>query len=151
MPIMSTQIAKLISTRMRAKNLSVSTLEKEAGLKPHAVQNILRGKSKRPSADILQAVADVLGCTVKDLMHRQETYEEASQSKKELLSHKYKHPELFLEIVKFANNALEEKDNELTIEQFINCIEEIYLQSLQKDPSKIDEEFAEWWIDLATD
>jgi transcriptional regulator with XRE-family HTH domain len=150
---MSTSIAKHISTRMRAKNLSLSELEKEAGLKRNTVQNIMRGRSKRPSADIMQAVADVLGCSVKDLLTQQEiSYEESlSQSNKELLSHEYEHPELFSEIVIFVNTALKNKENKLTIEQFISCIQEIYLHSLQKDPSQIDEEFAEWWIDLATD
>ncbi|MBP9674327.1 MAG: helix-turn-helix transcriptional regulator [Bacteriovoracaceae bacterium] len=150
---MSTAVAKHISTRMRAKNLSLSELEKEAGLKPHAVQNILRGRSKRPSADILQAVADVLGCSVKDLLTPQEiTYEEElAHPNKELLNREYEHPELFSKIVNFVNDALKSKENKLTIEQFINCIQEIYLHSLQKDPTKVDEEFAEWWVDLATD
>lgn len=66
---MNTSVAKQISVRMKAKNLSILMLEREAGLKNHAVRNILRGKSKRPSADILQAIADVLGCTVKELGH----------------------------------------------------------------------------------
>lgn len=150
---MSTSIAKHISTRMRAKNLTLTALEKEAGLKPSAVQNILRGRSKRPSADILQAVADVLGCSVKELLTQQETsYEEdLAQSNTKLLSHEYEHPELFLEIVNFVNNALKNKENKLTIEQFMSCIQEIYLHSLQKAPKHMDEEFAEWWIDLATD
>ncbi|MBP6951577.1 MAG: helix-turn-helix transcriptional regulator [Alphaproteobacteria bacterium] len=150
---MSTSIAKHISTRMRAKNLTLTALEKEAGLKPSAVQNILRGRSKRPSADILQAVADVLGCSVKELLTQQETsYEEdLAQSNTKLLSREYEHPELFSEIVNFVNNALKNKENKLTIEQFMSCIQEIYLHSLQKDPNHMDEEFAEWWIDLATD
>ena len=150
---MSTSVAKHISTRMRAKNLSLSELEKEAGLKRHTVQNIMRGRSKRPSADILQAVADVLGCSVKDLLTPQEaSYEEdLSQSNKELLSREYDHPNLFLDIVNFVNNALKNKENKLTIEQFMSCLQEIYLHSLQKNPSQVDEEFAEWWVDLATD
>lgn len=150
---MSTQIAKQISTRMRAKNLSLTTLEKEAGLRPHAVQNILRGKSKKPSAEILQAVADVLGCNVRDILYPQDPYpeEELSSSKKEFLNHPYAHPELFVETVKFVNHALKTKENPLTNEQFIKCVEEIYIQSLQKDPTMVDEEFGEWWIDLATD
>ncbi|MDP3441511.1 MAG: hypothetical protein Q8T08_01515 [Ignavibacteria bacterium] len=46
---------------------------------------------------------------------------------------------------------MKQKENELSIEQFISCIEEIYLHSLQKDSSHMDKEFAEWWVDLATD
>jgi transcriptional regulator with XRE-family HTH domain len=150
---MSTQIAKQISIRMRAKNLSLTTLEEEAGLRPHAVQNILRGKSKKPSAELLQAVADVLGCNVKDLLRPQELYdeEELASSKKAFLNHPYEHLDLFVATVKFVNAALQEKDHSLTIEQFMKCLEEIYIHSLQVNPKKVDEEFAEWWIDLATD
>ena len=150
---MSTSIAKHISTRMRAKNLSLSELEKEAGLKRNTVQNIMRGRSKRPSADILQAVADVLGCGVKELLAQQESsYEEnLTQSNTKLLSHEYEHPELFSEIVNFVNHALKNKENKLTIEQFMSCVQEIYLHSLQKDPNHMDEEFAQWCIDRPTD
>ncbi|MBA3814344.1 MAG: helix-turn-helix transcriptional regulator [Alphaproteobacteria bacterium] len=131
----------------------MTTLEKEAGVRPHAVQNILRGKSKKPSAELLQAVADVLGCNVKDLLRPKESYdeEELSSSRKEFLSHAYDNPDLFVETVQFVNAALREKENSLTIEQFMRCVEEIYIQSLQKDPNQVDEDFAEWWIDLATD
>ena len=66
--VMSTPIAKQIFTRMRAKNLTFYELQKKAGLKPHAVQNILRGKSQKPSAELLQAIARELGCTIEDLL-----------------------------------------------------------------------------------
>lgn len=150
---MSTQIAKQIFTRLRAKNLTFYELEKKAGLKPHAVQNILRGKSKNPSGALLQAIARELGCTIEDLLQEQDTSfgEEISLSKKALLNQPYEYPELFLEAVKFVNKALEEKDPALTIEQCVSCMEEIYLHSLQKNPQEIDIQFAEWWMDLATD
>ncbi|EKE09528.1 MAG: hypothetical protein ACD_16C00144G0005 [uncultured bacterium] len=150
---MSTRIAKQISARLRAKNISFYELEKKAGLKPHAVQNILRGKSKKPSGELLQSIAHELGCHVEDLLQGQETRyaEELPHSKKVLLNQPYEHPDLFLETVKFVNHALKEKENNLTIEQFISCVEEIYLHSLQKDPKKVDKNFAEWWVDLATD
>lgn len=150
---MSTHIAKQIFTRLRAKNLTFYELEKKAGLRPHAVQNILRGKSKKPSAELLQAISQELGCTIEDLLQDQELDygEEISSSKKELLSQPYECPELFLETVEFVNKTLAEKEHSLTIEQFVSCLEEIYLHSLQKSPQKVDEQFAEWWIDLATD
>src|SRR5476651_370756 len=110
---MSTQIAKQISTRMRAKNLTLSTLEREAGLTTHFVQSILRGKSKKPSAESLQAIADVLGCTVKDLLDKNELphEENLSKPKKDLLQMKYDHPELLVETLKFANATLLERDD----------------------------------------
>lgn len=147
---MSTSIAKQISVRMKAKNLSIHTLEREAGLKTHAVRNILRGKSKRPSADILQAVADVLGCTVKDLLTNQDIFQEEnfSELKDERLNTTYAYPTLYAETVQFVNEVLQQKDEHATVKQAQTCFEEIYFNSAQKDPSKVDKEFGEWWIDL---
>lgn len=150
---MSTAIAKQISVRMKAKNLSILTLEREAGLKTHAVRNILRGKSKRPAADILQAVADVLGCTVKDLLQNQEIFQEEdfSESKEERLNTVYAYPALYVETVKFVNEAIQQRNEPATVKQAQTCFEEIYFNSAQKDPSKVDKAFGEWWIDLVLD
>ncbi len=38
---MSTPLAKQIFVRMKAKNLSIASLEREAGVSAHSVQNIL--------------------------------------------------------------------------------------------------------------
>lgn len=150
---MSTELAKQISARMKAKNLSGITLERAAGLKPHSVQNILRGKSKKPNAEILQAISNVLGCTVKDLLENQEIFQktELSEPKKEILKSKYECSDLLMETAKIVNDLLKQKVNTLTIEQVFSCIEKIYIHSLKKDPTRVDKAFAEWWIDLATD
>lgn len=147
---MSTSLAKQISVRMKAKNLTILTLEREAGLKTHAVRNILRGKSKRPSADILQAVSDVLGCTVKDLLQNKELFQEEDvlETKNDLLNEPYAYPHLYAETVRFVNEKLKGRDEVVTSKQAFTCFEEIYFHSAQKNPSKVDEEFGEWWIDL---
>lgn len=148
---MMTPIAKQISTRMKAKDISVRILEKEAGLKSHAVQNILRGNSKKPSAEILQAVADVLRCTVKDLLNKQEIFQEdeTSELTQGLINNTYDHPALLLETVQWINER--EAHNKLTVKQALTCVEEIYLHSLRRDPTKVDQAFAEWFFELIID
>jgi transcriptional regulator with XRE-family HTH domain len=148
---MSTSVARQINARMKAKNLSIGILEKEAGLKIHAVRNILRGKSKRPSGQALQAIADVFGCTVRDLLTEdQEIFEgsDSVDSNEALLNSSYKYPMLLAETIKVVNDKIEEKNQELTIQQVLTSIQEIYLHSLQKDPEKVDQNFADWFIDL---
>ena len=148
---MSTPVARQISARMKAKNLSIGTLEKEAGLNIHAVRNILRGKSKKPSAESLQAIADVFGCTVRDLLvEDQEIFQgnDSAELNEDLLSSTYKYPELLAETIKIVNDKIKERKQELTVQQLLSSIQEIYLHSLQKDPKKVDENFAEWFIDL---
>ena len=150
---MNTQIALQISSRMRAKNFSVNMLEKEAGLKTHAVRNILRGKSKRPSAETMQAVADVLGCTVKDLLENQEVFqiEDSEEYKNEVMRKTYEKPDLLLETVKVVNDKLQQRNSNVTTKQALTCIEEVYLHSLQANSAKVDEDFADWFINLAMD
>jgi transcriptional regulator with XRE-family HTH domain len=149
---MSTQVAKQISVRMKAKNLSVQSLEKKAGLKTHAVRNIIRGKSKRPSGEILQAISDVFGCTVEDLLHNQEIFQEEyfSVSKSELIIGHYDFPDLYSETVTFVNEVLKNKGIEVSIKQAFTCIEEIYLYSSKKDSRKVDKDLGDLWINLVT-
>jgi len=65
---MNMTLVQQIEARMKVQNISVMALENKAGLKSHAVRNILTGKSKRPSALHVQAITEALRCTVKDLL-----------------------------------------------------------------------------------
>lgn len=146
---MSTPLAKQIFVRMKAKNLSIATLEREAGVSAHSVQNILRGKSKKPNAEIVQALADVLGCTVRDLLKKDDLFrEESGESPKERLNNTHDYPDLLLEIVGWVNNKGSQENKRMTIKQTMTCIEEIYLYSLTRNPKKMDQDFAEWFFDL---
>ena len=146
---MSTPLAKQIFVRMKAKNFSIASLEREAGVSAHSVQNILRGKSKKPNAEIVQALADVLGCTVRDLLKKDDLFrEESTDSPKERLNNTLDYPDLLLEIVGWVNNKGRQENKRITIKQTMTCIEEIYLYSLERDPTKMDQDFAEWFFDL---
>lgn len=109
---MGTHIAKQIELRMKAQNISISILEKKAGVRPHAVRNILTGKSKSPSAVNLQAIADALGCTVKDLLETPEALQEDNcfESLDEILKKKhneYATTELMFETAGVINDLLQ--------------------------------------------
>ena len=148
---MNTPIARQIATRMKAKNFSIPRLEKEANLATHSVRNILRGKSKRPSAVLLQAVADVFGCTIRDLLAEDQEMFQGNDSievTEDLLKSSYKYPELLAETLKIVNDKIKDRKQELTIQQVLSSIQEIYLHSLQKDPQRVDQNFADWFINL---
>lgn len=65
---MNEQLILKIKEKMENQHLSVYALEKEAGLKPQAVRNILWGKSKNPGGAVLKAIAKVLNCSVDELL-----------------------------------------------------------------------------------
>ncbi|MDI9634217.1 helix-turn-helix transcriptional regulator [Geitlerinema splendidum] len=143
-------IAQQIDVRMKAKDLSIMSLEAKAGVKPHAVRNILTGKSKNPSAVNLQAIADVLGCSVKDLLTTPTVLqeEETQPSLEELLEAKHVNSSLMEECVATIEDTLKKARKTLTNVQFLTCVREVYLHSLQKTSQKVNKEFAEWFIDL---
>ncbi len=136
-----------IAARMKAKNLSASALEREAGLKNHSVRNILRGKIKKPSAQVLQAVADVLECSVRDLLTGITEAEEDAPQKK-LLEAPYDHQQLFLEAVQILTQAIQERQLTLSLKQFYTCLEEITLHALQAQEPKVDPAFVDWFLSL---
>ena len=150
------KIAQQVEVRMRAKHISIPELESQVGLKTHAVRNILRGKSKNPSAVNLQAIADVLGCSVKDLLETPEVLEEGPRtaSLEKVLQatySKYDKNHLLPEVVKTVETLAQKQKNDFNVEQFLTSVREIYLHSLQKDPTKVDVDFAEWFMGIMTE
>lgn len=147
---MTTPLARQIVTLAKAKNMSLSTLGRKAGVKDYTIRNILSGQSRIPNAEVLQAIAGILDCSIEELLINQEFFRELdpSQSKEELRNKDYQPSGLLLEVVNFVNNKIVEKKKTVTISQVLASIEEIYLHSLQKDPNKVDQTFADWFIGL---
>lgn len=146
---MSTPVAKQIALRLKAKNLSAATLAKEASLKVHAVSNILRGSSKQPSAETLLAIADVLGCTVRDLLEQNDVLtlqDMPSDSRDIFMDETHENSNLLLNVVEFVTNHIHKKNYTLTNKQIFTCIEEIYLHSIQN--KDVNKQFGEWFIEL---
>ena len=147
---MTTALANQLSTRMKARKYSSYTLEKEAGLTNHSVLNILRGRTKRPSAEVLHAIANTLGCTVSDLLENKEIFEvdDSSKSKTDLLDGPYENADLLQEAFEVVNAKIKQAKLQLTLQQVLTCIEEVYLYSLQKKLDKVDEPFTEWFLEM---
>lgn len=145
---MSTTLAKQLSLRMKAQNLTPAALEKEAGLTAHSALNIVRGKSKKPSAQNLYAISNVLGCTIPDLLDNNEIFHEAegSMTTEELLNATYKKPELFQEVLTTVNTKIAKDKLSLSTLQVFNCVQEVYLNSLQKKLNTADSAFLDWFI-----
>jgi len=147
---MTTPLAKQIVTRAKAKNISVTDLGKQAGLKNHTIRNILAGQSRMPNVTVLQALSEILDCTIEDLLINQELFQEEdpSQLNEEIRNGPYDDPKLLAKVVDFVNTTIAEKNVKPTIHQVLASIEEIYLHSVQKDSGKVDEVFANWFIGL---
>lgn len=141
---MSAYLQRQIQTRMESKNLTIYSLEKRAGLKRSAVRNILQGFSKKPSAEVLQAIAEVLECSLDDLVgpverspvHKVSTTRDDSAWNEEL----------YIDAVKMVSSILDENNVSLKLNQVINLANETYKYSLAKGSGHADKDFTKWLV-----
>lgn len=135
----ATQLQSAIKEKMSELGISVHALEKQAGLKRSAVQNILQGRSKNPSVHILHAVAKILGCNINDLLAQPDvalSKEEAPVTAEEQLD-----LILYAEAAKLASLTLHPTYNTAKAMRYIK---EIYQYSMDSGLSHIDKNFASW-------
>lgn len=146
---MKNSLKEEIIKRMDAKNLSVAELERKAGLSIHSIRNILQGRVKNPRAQVLQAIADTLGCSLLDLMNS------SPRNIKSIGSYKIEmqNPlplenfELMRDCFKMVLELIEHKGITLTIDDFFELIAIIYSYSLSDEPRVLDFKFAKWVLD----
>ncbi len=55
-------LAENIQMKLNEKKISITEFERSAGLKRSAVANILTGKSKNPTIEVVISIAKRLGC-----------------------------------------------------------------------------------------
>ena len=145
---MTTYLQEQIKTRMDSKNLSVYALEKKARLKRSAVRNILQGFSKKPSAEVLISIAEVLECGLEDLVGARNTSFITNKSRtnvKTSNNHTW-NEKLYIDAVKSISKSMDEKNLLLKSDKIINLINETYKYSLDKKSDKIDQDFSRWSI-----
>lgn len=87
--------------------------------------------------------------TIDDILKSQGNFKESDppQSREELRN-QLVHPQLLAEVVNFMNDKLTSEKKFPTLHEALISIEEIYVHSLQNNLQKIDERFAQWFIDL---
>lgn len=124
---------------MQEKSLRTSDLERLAGLKISSVRNILLGKTKHPKAETLQAIAEVLGCSVPDLLGK-----DPSSQKDTFSSPNLEHPQLLLESLRSFLSLFEQEGGTFSLDQAWHIIKEAYLYSSQNGTKKIDDRFIKW-------
>jgi transcriptional regulator with XRE-family HTH domain len=144
---MASVLQKKILDYLDKSGLSVAALERKAGLKTNVARNILRGQSKRPTAVTLQALAEILGCQVKDLLEgRSEstTIEGSSDEQRALI---VDYPEVLKDCLDSIIKISIEHTYRLSVKQTLFIMEEAYLYGIKKDPPSADTAFIKWIID----
>lgn len=132
-----TSIQQNLKKRLSLTGMSVRDLERRSGLKYSVVQNILYGRSKNPTINVLKPIARELGCSVEDLLSENHV----STSVEENWSWK-----LYVDVVSLINHIFQDKGLNPSKKQALTCINEIYKYSLD-NVDKADQKFAEWIVD----
>lgn len=149
---MSAYLQQQIEDRMKAKSLTIYALEKKAGLNRNAVRNILQGFSKKPSVEIISAIAKTLDCTLDDLVGKNESNSNIASSKsinkavsRNKVSYIWKE-DLYFEVVKTISKLVVDKGEGLNLEQVSGLINETYKYSINKNSETVDKDFCKWLI-----
>ncbi|SRR5260221_1965889 len=107
-----------IQRLLEKHKLSMKGLERKAGLKEKAVQNILAGYSKQPQIGTLRSIAETLGCTVSQLL-----------GEDKLKGELFKDLGLLREVFSSLIEELEKTTVHVTSKDFSYLLEAAYLDS----------------------
>lgn len=148
-------LGRKIKERMVELDLSAHALEKRAGLKSSAVQNIIYGRSKNPSINLINSIARVLGCEIQDLIgegqNQTEVAYKTTTPSKQYNSSQYEEENwnqtLYLKCFKIFYDLIEQKKITLKKNTILNLVEEIYNYSYGNNIQEPDNYFAKWLID----
>ena len=127
-----------LKKKMEEKNITAHALEKKAGLKTSAVHNILYGRSKNPSLNLVQTIAEALDCTLSELLGNNESLNLNPDIKWDC--------DLYVGCLQTVSQLLKWKKMTFSRQKILECVDEVYLYSLKSDRKTADEHFAEWFI-----
>jgi len=145
---MNTKLKTNIEKQLSARNLSVSELERRAGLKQSTLQNILYGRSKNPSIETVSLIAKELNCSIEELMGELNVYHsEVPVSKIDaVVEEPYWNATLYIKAIEVIQTILDAKKLNLSKKQILASVDEVYKYSMGVS-EEIDKRFAEWMID----
>lgn len=142
---------------MEQLDLSTYALEKRAGLKPSAVQNIIYGRSKNPSIGLIKSIAKALECNIEELLasdnqanHSPDLEKGSFNSSLTENFSKIKgqwNQQLYLSCFKMVQELLEKRRAVLAKNIILDLVDQVYDFSHGHEVQEPDEYFANWLMD----
>lgn len=133
-----------IKKRLLDKKMSANELERICGLKQSAIQNILYGRSKNPTIEIVKSIAQGLGCSIEQLIGNENTINFPINKSDTMLPWE---PALFIKCIETIQILFDKKESKLSFEQAITCATEVYKYSIKSSTMVVDKRFAEWLVE----
>lgn len=133
---MQTELQLKIKAYLDENGITVSELERRAGV-PHAIVNIMRGRSKNPSIRVANSIAKELNCSVDELFEKKSctnTKETGCPCDAEVLNNSFK----------VLTNVLTEYQLSPELSDVLRCVEDIYKYTMESPTKEVDKRFAKW-------
>ncbi len=134
---MTTTMQANLKKQLSDKNMTAAELERRTGI-PHAVVNILHGRSKNPSIRTAQAIAKELGCSIGDLINEPHSCQVPYNSAWR--------PVLYKQAFEAVYAYVTLKNLQPEAAQISACIDEVYTYTLGGQAEKPDMRFVEWIV-----
>ena len=122
---------------MDMHNYDVHELERRAGLKKNNIYNILKGTSKKPSAQTIHSIANVFGIKIEDILGA-EIAEPGYLDNSDLT--------LIADVTACVVKEIAKIDLQVTNTEIINIIQESFNYSLSSGIKEPDSRFISWLL-----
>ena len=145
---MNLAIMDEVEKRVLDTRLTVSEIERRAGLKQGTLRNIINGKSKNPTIQVLVSLTKVLGCSIEELVGIPSTAQPISETRKKI--EKTLGPinyDLLDNVYKLVIDKSKQLDREVTLEDINKFIVDIYSFSQKAKTNYPDKTFADWYFE----
>ena len=136
-------LPKKISQLMTSKKINAVDLERETGLNRNTVYSIVAGRSKNPSAQNLQLIAQALGVTLESILMDEEEMRINSLSEQQM--------QAFAATTSATVNIIVANKLNFSLDKLISIIREVYKYTLKATPPSVDERFIDWLLDKYKD
>lgn len=123
---------------------SIRDLEHQAGLQSNAIHNILSDRSKNPTIDTVLKIANILECSVDEMLGREGFVEKPNTAGKFDTTFDLC---LFQSVCNYVMQFIEINNlGKLVLSDVIYCVEEIYKYCLNTKSKIFDQNFAQWFL-----
>lgn len=128
---------------LQDKNLTISQLERLAGIGPTSLRYFLTGRTKKPKLEVLIAVAKVLQIDVSELMGDNFDISEISK-------HQSIWDENFLkEIIHYFGKLTREQEIKISSLEAFSLIQEFYFLKYNDRPADVKQSISTWLVKKA--
>lgn len=140
-------IKQKLSNIIEHKGLSLSEIEKGAGIPRAALRNFLNGTVKDAKIEVIIAVAKFLEIDIGELLSSNVEDEPTLKKESTPLNNTALNKQLLMECVQSMTSYMSKKNITVTFDESLEIIRKIYNYSIQYTESKLDTSFLEWCLD----